>query len=806
MKTNIILIAIALFIISFFIILNIFFENNFQAEMAQQFSRQQGLLARSIAENLNSTIDHIIDETITLSKLLNHEEIHKKKIADYVSLTFGDIVSGYDVDIKVVNKKGNLLFSNKLSPLSETDRKIFSELKDMRDGLTRIYLSEDRRRLLFASPIQGAIIIIVELYLNSLNEKFLLPARLGEKGYAWMVDSDGTLLYHPTEPQMIGRNIFHADKTCFECHRSFEIEKKIIMDSSDIGYSSYIAPSGEDKLIAFSRIRLFDRHWIVCVSIPYSEVMASMKKSMKFHSILVISIFLTMFMGASVVLVINSKRIKAEERSKYLEHQKKLVDTVYETKVYLENIIESTQSGILVLDENYYITLVNSAYARLIGLEKGEIKGKRFFNICPKQSEEEKEKLRELIQQAFNGVAGSIKSFPLRKDDFILYVYVTVSPLLFHGRVSAVIISCDDITEEIDLRNKLREYSDALEEIVDARTEELRAEKEKIDVIMRTVDAGIVLFDSKGNILWKNKKMEEWLGEVRMENIMHLLEINNRFPEENPVQFSKELSIGGKKGIFQVHITPLKVKTGGYQFIGLIQDVTELKRLEEQMMHSEKLSALARISAGLAHEIGNPLTSISSYVQLLREMDLGDFANESLETISRHISRIAEIVRNISSFSKPAKGFVAPVNIREVIDSTLSLLKFDRRIKNIDIQVNVPELPPVSADQNQLAQVFTNLIFNAVDAMPDGGILSITGRWSDDFVEISFTDTGTGIPDEYLNKIFDPFFTTKDKGTGLGLSVSFSIVKSFGGDIIVDSKVGKGSTFTVRPPLDKGNR
>lgn len=264
------------------------------------------------------------------------------------------------------------------------------------------------------------------------------------------------------------------------------------------------------------------------------------------------------------------------------------------------------------------------------------------------------------------------------------------------------------------------------------------------------------------------------------------------------------MSIGWKKGIFQIHITPLEIKTGGYQFIGLIQDVTELKRLEEQMIHSEKLSALARISAGLAHEIGNPLTSISSYVQLLREMDLGEFANESLETISRHISRIAEIVRNISSFSKPAKGIAGPVNIKDVLDSTIALLRFDKRMKNIDIHVNIPELPPAHADQNQLAQVFTNLIFNAVDAMPDGGVLTISARRVNGSVEISFKDTGVGIPEEYLNKVFDPFFTTKDKGTGLGLSVSFSIVKSFGGDIIVESKPGEGSTFTVRLPVYKG--
>ncbi len=804
MRTNVILLGVAIFIISFFIILNIFFENNFQSEMAQQFSHQQGLLARSIADNLNSAINHIIDETRSLVRLLNEDELSRPVISRYIYLSLGAIISDYDIDIKVIDKRGLLIFSNKLSNLTGEDRIIFKETRDLRTGDIRVFLSQDRKKLSFVEPVKDSL-ILVDLYLDSLNARFLLPARLGEKGYAWMVDTDGTLLYHPTQPQMIGRNIFRADKTCFQCHRSFDIEKKILMDSSDVGYSSYIAPSGEDKLIAFSRIRFLDRNWIVCVSIPYSEVMASMKKSMKFHSVLVISIFLTMLLGASVVLFMNSKRIKAEERSRYLEHQKKLVDTVFETKVYLENIIESTQSGTLVLDENYYITLVNSAYARLIGHEKEDLKGKRFFDICPKQSEEEKGRLRELIQQAFGGIAGSIKGFPLKRGDDTLYVYVTVSPLTFHDRVAGVIISCDDITEEIDLRNKLREYADVLEEMVNIRTEELRTEKEKLDVIMRTVGAGITLFDSSGRILWMNKKMEEWFEGGKIGNLLEVLEITE-LPSQGAFQFVKELHLGTNKRIFQINITPLKTKSEDLQYIALIHDVTDIKRLEEQMMHSEKLSALARISAGLAHEIGNPLTSISSYVQLLREMDLGEFANESLETISRHISRIAEIVRNISSFSKPTRGVTGPVNIKDVLDSTISLLKFDRRMKNIDIQINMGELPPVYADQNQLAQVFTNLIFNAADAMPDGGILTITAKQMEDSVEISFRDTGVGISEEYLNKVFDPFFTTKDKGTGLGLSVSFSIVKSFGGDIFVESKVGEGSVFTVRLPVYEGAR
>ncbi len=805
MKTNLLLLCVALIIISFFVVLNIFFENNYQAEMAEQFSRQQGLLARMLGDNIGSTINHLIDETESLAVVIQDAPFTKSIIAEFIRSSFEELGEKIDIDIKFLDAEGKLLYSTRLSPPVESDVVLFNMVRGLKKGEVFGQMSNDRTFLRFATPIysgknifRGAI--FTDVYMDSFNRRFLKTARLGENGYTWMMDSDGTLIYHPTQPEMIGKNIFYADQTCFRCHRSFEIEKKIINESQQIGHSSYVAPSGEDKLIAFSKIRFLDKSWIVCVSIPYSEVMASMRKSMKLHSVLVISIFLTMFFGAAVVVVINKKRIKAEERSRYLEEQKRLVDTIYETKLYLENIIESTQSGIVVIDENYYITLANTAYSRLIGLSIEEIKGKRFFDVCPKTSNEEKEKIHNLIQQALKGIAGSLREFSLRRGKDVRYVYVVASPLIFHERVSGVIISCDDITDEIELRNKLREYALTLEEMVEERTGELKLEKEKLNLIVRTVDAGICVVDEKGNITWFNRKMEDWFGKIdeniRIYNLLPV-SIDEMVLNENPRRVF-DVDINGRRRIFQISITPFREPSDKKNYIALIQDITEAKRLEERMMQSEKLAALARVSAGLAHEIGNPLTSISSYIQILKEMDLGEFANESVNTISNHIQRIAMIVRDISRFSKPVAVSEGPVDVKEAVDSTVSLVRYDKRMKDINLEIDIPkDFPPVYGDINQLIQVFTNLIFNAADAMPDGGSLVIRAQREGEKAVIEFRDTGTGISLQDINRIFDPFFTTKEKGTGLGLAVSYSIIKSFGGDILVESELGKGSTFRI---------
>jgi PAS domain S-box-containing protein len=236
------------------------------------------------------------------------------------------------------------------------------------------------------------------------------------------------------------------------------------------------------------------------------------------------------------------------------------------------------------------------------------------------------------------------------------------------------------------------------------------------------------------------------------------------------------------------------------------------KKLEQQVMHSEKLAALGRLAAGVAHEIGNPLTSISTFSQLLREMAQDDFTKNSLDVINNHIQRITDIVRRMSTFARADALNVRFFQLNDVLNSTLDLLRFDKRMKStISISVSLdPDLPKTMIDEGQMSQVFMNIILNAFDAMPDGGTLTVsTRRGTDDqgreAILIELADTGVGIPHGELENIFDPFYTTKEagKGTGLGLSLSYDIVKRFKGDIHVESRTGKGTTFTIIVPIEK---
>ena len=236
------------------------------------------------------------------------------------------------------------------------------------------------------------------------------------------------------------------------------------------------------------------------------------------------------------------------------------------------------------------------------------------------------------------------------------------------------------------------------------------------------------------------------------------------------------------------------------------------KKLEQQVLHSEKLAALGRLAAGVAHEIGNPLTSISTFAQLLREMATDEFSQSSLDIINNHIQRITEIVRRMSTFSRADSLNIKYIQINEILNSTLDLMRLDKRMKStIEIDVALDrDLPKTMIDEGQISQVFINIILNALDAMSDGGRLTVTTRHEKDeqgraAIMIGFADTGIGISKAELEKIFDPFYTTKEvgKGTGLGLSVSYNIVKRFKGDIKVESESGKGTVFTIILPVEK---
>ncbi len=525
-------------------ILSVFFERTLQMETAEQFNRQQLLLANAEASNMQSYLGNVKDELLQIARVASLFPMRQE--TDFKLLSNGLFKDGSYVKkrIEFLDNRGDILFSRGNVHAEGPDEKhLISRAPRLCPG--DVLTLQDTKTVSLIAPVCrydsliGAAVISIDI--QDIARAFLSPIKSGSRGYAWMMDEKGNLLYHPMQPGMVGRNLYQTDSSCFQCHKTFDVEKKIIEGKGDY-YGRYVAPTGEDKILAFSTASVGDARWIVAVSAPYSEVTMSIRRSMKFYAWIIIVIFLATCGVSAWLIVQYRKREQAEERAR---HEKEL-----------------------------------------------------------------------------------------------------------------------------------------------------------------------------------------------------------------------------------------------------------------EMMHSEKLASFERLTSGITSEIGNPLTSVFSFVQVLMDMEEDEFKKETLETVFFHMNRISDILKQLSAFSKMPHLELTPCRVNNLIEDSLSLIQYDKRVQDITVVRDLlPEMPAITTDGNQLSQVIVNIVLNAADAMPNGGTLTIRSRVKDGRMAIDFEDTGVGIDKENLGRIFDPFYSTKVQGTGLGLAVSYGIIKKLNGSLTAESAPGKGSRFTIFLPL-----
>jgi signal transduction histidine kinase len=278
----------------------------------------------------------------------------------------------------------------------------------------------------------------------------------------------------------------------------------------------------------------------------------------------------------------------------------------------------------------------------------------------------------------------------------------------------------------------------------------------------------------------------------------------------NPNTFSSEFVefltvIGNHIGIAADNVNMHKNIKEAYQ---------DLKEVQEQIVWTEKLASLGKLAATIAHEINNPLAGVLNYIRLIiKQLSRNNFSHEKLEDIFRYLkimesetARCGDIVKDLLAFARRTKITMESNSIEDIINKTLNLISHELELKELQLKTNItPNLPKVKCDFKQIQQVLLNLMYNASEAMPNGGMLSITATKANGaqaLLEVAISDTGCGISEKDMENIFEPFFTTKEegKGAGLGLSVVYGIIARHNGTIAVESEPGKGSTFKVRLP------
>ncbi len=475
------------------------------------------------------------------------------------------------------------------------------------------------------------------------------------------------------------------------------------------------------------------------------------------------------------------------------------------------SLVERVQHGIFISTKEGRFLDCNPALLEMLGYPSKE----EFLKIDIARDLYVNPKDRRRFQKLIEG-QGFVKDFEVdfkSKDGQTITILLTAHVLKGpDGEVIGYEGLNIDISQRKRMERELREANEFL-----------------INLIESSVD-GIIVAGTKGEILIFNNGAERILG-YESEEVIGGMNIRELYPPgvaQEVMQKMRSNNYGeaGKLNAFRV---VLRNKRGewidcdlsasliyddqGNEIcsIGIFKDLRERLKMEErlhetqqQLLQSEKLAAMGRLTSQIAHELNNPIYGIMNTLELLKtEIPAESKRRKVLEMSLSETERLSEMLRNMLSFSKPEEEIRRPVDINELLQGIVLFIDKQMMETNIDIETRYgEEIPEVMGSTNQLRQVFLNIIRNAKEAMPQGGILSLETRREDKRVIVRIRDTGIGIPQEIRGKIFEAFFTTKHevKGVGLGLSVCYGIIKDHGGEIRVESEEGRGSTFSIILP------
>ena len=492
------------------------------------------------------------------------------------------------------------------------------------------------------------------------------------------------------------------------------------------------------------------------------------------------------------------------------------ITPIVEAERKIDLITELTQEGILMADEDQRLLFVNSKMAEILGRPKPELIGLDLGEALTPQHRRMAEDLCRKLK------AG-------RPQEMQFCSTLDSRPGSPEGRAFETCMAASRIGRNILTCIYLRDL-----------TERIRAERElyKTNVFLQNVIHcsvdGIVVVDVKGSVLIFNEGAERILGYKAEEMIGHSEMLFRFYPPETAKEMmrrmrsddygprdklpSTRLTFYDKAGKeVPVSFSAAVVREAGREIasVGIFSDLREqvrmrreLEETQAQLLQAEKIASLGRLSAGVAHEINNPLAGILIYAELLeRQLESITFDREYLTEIISQTLRCQQIVTRLLEFSRQSLGQKTHFDINGIILRCIDLISHQAIFHNIEVKTKLnTELPQIMGDPGQLQQVLTNLLLNAADAMQGQGKITVTSRPnpSHDGIILTLTDTGPGIPPDIQDKIFEPFFTTKapGKGTGLGLSIVYGVIQRHGGAIELDSAPGGGTTFTIRLPLE----
>lgn len=498
-------------------------------------------------------------------------------------------------------------------------------------------------------------------------------------------------------------------------------------------------------------------------------------------------------------LVKEIKRLKASVAQRELEIEKMKINNLF-----LETLFEEIHEEIMIIDQNYIIHDVNKAFLKHYGVDKEEVIGNKCYAVtqksdgpcdfgkypCPLVQAKKTGKRIEITQYDRHGQNGP--------KEMIRIMY----PLPSEGKDYRYFLELSrEVTVYRNLILKFRASEKKFRAIIDTATDAVLIINENNKIVLFNNAAKKIFGYSRSEVLGKDLDML-----IPRQDRDHYRFLKNFLETRSAKAMGKTLSLKAlRKGAeeFPVEMGLSRFEMGGnFTFTAIIRDISTQKKLERQLLQSERLAAVGQTVAHVAHEIKNPLMIIGGFSQQIRKSLADDKAVKKLDMISEEVERLEKMVASLGDLTKAYKLAKRSSDINSLALDVMKVMggMYPRDKYMLKTELS-PDLKQISCDPDKIKQVFMNIISNGIEAMENGGTITISTKNRPNSVEIRTRDEGIGIREEDLLRIFEPFYTTRERGSGLGLPISYKIVQAHRGEITAHSMPGQGTTFVIRLPL-----